>query len=266
MPATGAHELASILVIDIAMFIVSTSLRLGIRVQYALVATGINVICRHGSLIAISFKRHIHAVEVKRRNVEVEIGVVHNAVGLTTRSATDVVDNTVVLIYLPLGQRLCACIAMVVACEVEIDSCLLNRIRQFGKVLLATASGIGVIDGNMGDQNLPIAARCGCILNQPLLELIELGLVTRKVEHRDVDIAILHGVPVTRKVESLFCKSRTVTIVVCFMVAYDMQHVLVGNAIERKELEGVGPLVVVAYVIHCIAQLDSEIIPTILDM
>ena len=158
MPATGAHELASILVIDIAMFIVSTSLRLGIRVQYALVATGINVICRHGSLIAISFKRHIHAVEVKRRNVEVEIGVVHNAVGLTTRSATDVVDNTVVLVYLPLGQRLCACIAMVVACEVEIDSCLLNRIRQFGKVLLATTCRVGVIDGDMSDQDLPVAA------------------------------------------------------------------------------------------------------------
>ena len=155
---------------------------------------------------------------------------------------------------------------MVVASKVEVDACLFDSIRQLGKILLAAASRVGVIDRNMRNQDLPVAVGCRCVLHQPILELFKLVLAARIVEHGDIDIAIFDRVPIAGKVEGLLCKSCAIAVVIRLMVSYDMQHVLVGNAIERKELEGVGPLVVVAYVIHCIAQLDSEIIPAILDM
>ena len=103
-------------------------------------------------------------------------------------------------------------------------------------------------------------------MDQPFLELVKLGLVACVVEHSNIDIAILHGVPIIRNIECLFCKSRAIAVVVSFVVAYDMQHVLIGNAIESEELERIGPLVVVAHIIHCVTQLDSEVIAASLNL
>ena len=163
-----------------------------------------------------------------------EIRIVHDAVGLTTRSAADVVDNAIVLIHLALRQRLRTRIAVVVASKVEVDACLFDSIRQLGKILLAAASRVGVIDRNMRNQDLPVAVGCRCVLHQPILELFKLVLAARIVEHGDIDIAIFDRVPIAGKVEGLFCKSCAIAVVIRLMVSYDMQHVLVGNAIKRK--------------------------------
>ena len=93
---------------------------LGILVEDADGAVGGHVVGRDGRLIAVGRDIHIDALKVERRDVEVEIGVIHDGVGLAAGGAADVVHRAV-FVDLTVGQRRRAGVAVVVAGEVEVD-------------------------------------------------------------------------------------------------------------------------------------------------
>ena len=256
-------ELIRIAVIRRGMLIVLTDrdCALGILVEDADGAVGGHVVGRDGRLIAVGRDIHIDALKVERRDVKVEIGVIHDGVGLAAGGAADVVHRAV-FVDLTVGQRRRAGVAVVVTGEVEVDP---GRVARRGQVLLVdltAAGGVGVVGGNVRHQYLPGAGALRRILNQPIGKALEAVLVGGVVQNGDIHVAALHGVPVGGDAEGALDRDGTVAAVVRLVVADNVEHIRVADAVERKQLQRVVPLVIVANVIHCVAQLDAEVILT----
>ena len=261
--ADGALQLVSGAVVNIGVLIVLADGggAAGELIQHRPGAVGGHVIGRDGRLIAVGRDVHIDAVEVQGGHVKVEVGIVHNGIGLATGGAADVVHRAV-FVDLTVGQRRRAGVAVVVTGEVEVDP---GRVARRGQVLLVdltAAGGVGVVGGNVRHQYLPGAGALRRILNQPIGKTLEAVLVGGVVQNGDIHVAALHGVPVGGDAEGALDRDGTVAAVVRLVVADNVEHIRVADAVERKQLQRVVPLVIVADVIHCVAQLDAEVILT----
>ena len=257
----GEHVRIAVVVIGVLIILAQRGLSLAILVEHGLSSVFRHIICRNGGLEAVGGNVHIDALEVERRDVKVEIGVIHDGIGLAAGGAADVVHRAV-FVDLTVGQRRRAGVAVVVTGEVEVDP---GRVARRGQVLLVdltAAGGVGVVGGNVRHQYLPGAGALRRILNQPIGKALEAVLVGGVVQNGDIHVAALHGVPVGGDAEGALDRDGTVAAVVRLVVADNVEHIRVADAVERKQLQRVVPLVIVADVIHCVAQLDAEVILT----
>ncbi len=256
---TGEHIRVAVIHICVLVIFADGHVAFGILVEDADGAVGGHVVGRDGRLIAVGRDIHIDALKVERRDVKVEIGVIHNGVGLAAGGAADVVHRAV-FVDLTVGQRRRAGIAVVVAGEVEVDS---GRVARRGQVLLVdltAAGGIGVVGRHVRHQHLPGAGALRRVLDQPVGKALETVLVGGVVQNGDIHVAALHGVPVGGDAEGALDRDGTVAAVVRLMVADNVEHIRVADAVERKQLQRVVPLVIVADVVHRVAQLDAKVI------
>ena len=231
----------------------------GVLVQNGSGAVGGHVISGNGGLEAVGGNVHIDAVEVQRGHVKVEVRIVHDGVGLAAGGAADVVHRAV-FVHLTAGHGGGAGIAVVIAGEIEVDP---RRVAGCGQILhvsLTAAGGVGVVSGHMGHQHLPGAGALGRVLHQPLGELLDGILIGGMVQHGDVHVAPLHGVPGGGNAEHAPGSDGAVAAVVGLVVADDVDHIRIADAVQGEQGQGILPLVVVADVIHCVAQLDAEVI------
>ena len=231
----------------------------GELVQNGLGAVGGHVISGNGGLEAVGGNVHIDAVEVQGGHVKVEVGIVHDGVRLAAGGAADVVHRAV-FVHLTAGHGGGAGIAVVIAGEIEVDP---RRVAGCGQILhvsLTAAGGVGVVSGHMGHQHLPGAGALGRVLHQPLGELLDGILIGGVVQHGDVHVAPLHGVPGGGNAEHAPGSDGAVAAVVGLVVADDVDHIRIADAVQGEQGQGILPLVVVADVIHCVAQLDAEVI------
>jgi len=229
----------------------------GVLVQNGLGAVGGHVIGGDSGLEAVGGDIHIDAVEVQGGHVKVEVGIVHDGIGLAAGGAADVVHRAV-FIHLAVDHRRRAGIAVVIAGEVEVDP---RRIAGSGQILhigFAAASGIGVVGGHVGHQHLPGTGGFGRVLHQPLGELLKGILVGGVIQHGNIHIAALHGVPGGGHAEDALGGDGVIAAVIGLVVADHVDHIRVADAVQSEQGQGVLPLVIVADVIHCVAQLDAE--------
>ena len=255
-------ELIRIAVIRIGMLIVLTDrdCALGILVEDADGAVGGHVVGRDGRLIAVGRDIHIDALKVERRDVKVEIGVIHNGVGLAAGGAADVVHRAV-FVDLTVGQRRRAGIAVVVAGEVEVDS---GRVARRGQVLLVdltAAGGVRVVGRHVRHQHLPGTGALCRVLHQPLSELLKGILIRGVVQHGNVHIPALHRVPRCGNAEHALCGDGIVAAVVRLVVSDDMDHIRIPDTVQSKQIQSVLPLVVVADVVYRVTELNAKVIP-----
>ena len=257
--ADGAFQFAGGPVIHIRVLVVCTdgSRALGELIQHRPGAVGSHVIGGDGGLEAVGGDVHIDAVEVQGGHVKVEVGIVHDGIGLAAGGAADVVHRAV-FVHLTAGHGGGAGIAVVVAGEVEVDP---RRIAGSGQILhigFAAAGGIGVVGGHVGYQHLPGAGAPGRILHQPLGELLKGILVGGVVQHGNIHIAALHGVPGGGHAEDALGGDGVIAAVIGLVVADHVDHIRVADAVQSEQGQGVLPLVIVADVVHRVAQLDAE--------
>ena len=257
--ADGAFQFAGGPVIHIRVLVVCTdgSRALGKLIQHRPGAVGSHVIGGDGGLEAVGGDVHIDAVEVQGGHVKVEVGIVHDGIGLAAGGAADVVHRAV-FVHLTAGHGGGAGIAVVVAGEVEVDP---RRIAGSGQILhigFAAAGGIGVVGGHVGYQHLPGAGAPGRILHQPLGELLKGILVGGVVQHGNIHIAALHGVPGGGHAEDALGGDGVIAAVIGLVVADHVDHIRVADAVQSEQGQGVLPLVIVADVVHRVAQLDAE--------
>ena len=257
--ADGAFQFAGGPVIHIRVLVVCTdgSRALGELIQHRPGAVGGHVIGGDGGLEAVGGDVHIDAVEVQGGHVKVEVGIVHDGIGLAAGGAADVVHRAV-FVHLTAGHGGGAGIAVVVAGEVEVDA---GRIAGCGQILhigFAAAGGIGVVGGHVGHQHLPGAGALDRILHQPLGELLKGILVGGVVQHGNIHVAALHGVPGGGHAEDALGGDGVIAAVIGLVVADHVDHIRVADAVQSEQGQGVLPLVIVADVVHRVAQLDAE--------
>ena len=255
----GKHVRVAVVRIGVLIVLADRHRAPGVLVQNGLGAVGGHVISGNCGLEAVGGNVHIDAVEVQRGHVKVEVRIVHDGVGLAAGGAADVVHRAV-SVHLTAGHGGGAGIAVVIAGEIEVDP---RRVAGCGQILhisLTAAGGVGVVSGHMGHQHLPGAGALGRILHQPLGELLDGILIGGVVQHGDVHVAPLHGVPGGGNAEHAPGSDGTVAAVVGLVVADDVDHIRIADAVQGEQGQGILPLVVVADVIHCVAQLDAEVI------
>ena len=257
--ADGALQLVSGAVVNIGVLIVLADGggAPGVLVQNGSGAVGGHVISGNGGLEAVGGNVHIDAVEVQRGHVKVEVRIVHDGVGLAAGGTADVVHRAV-FVHLTAGHGGGAGIAVVIAGEIEVDP---RRVAGCGQILhvsLTTAGGVGVVSGHMGHQHLPGAGALGRVLHQPLGELLDGILIGGVVQHGDVHVAPLHGVPGGGNAEHAPGSDGAAAAVISLVVADDVDHIRVADAVQSEQGQGVLPLVIVADVVHRVAQLDAE--------
>ena len=189
-----------------------------------------------------------------------EIRIVHDTVGFSACRTADIIYNAVFLVDLTAGQRRCPGIAVVVAREEEIDAGRFNRLRKDGLIRFSAACRIGIINRYMRYKDLPVTFCGSRIFYQPLFELLQLIPVLSMVQHRDVDVSVLHGVPVAGQIEHTFRRHGIVAVVVRLMIAYHMENICVCHALHPEKAKGSFPLVIITDIVNGIAGLDSQII------
>ena len=257
--ADGAFQFAGGPVIHIRVLVVCTdgSRALGELIQHRPGAVGGHVIGGDGGLEAVGGDVHIDAVEVQGGHVKVEVGIVHDGIGLAAGGAADVVHRAV-FVHLTAGHGGGAGIAVVIAGEVEVDAGCIAGSGQILHIGFAAAGGIGVVGGHVGHQHLPGAGGFGRILHQPLGELLKGVLVGGVVQHGNIHIAALHGVPGGGHAEHALGGDGVIAAVISLVVADHVDHIRVADAVQSEQGQGVLPLVIVADVVHRVAQLDAE--------
>ena len=257
--ADGAFQFAGGPVIHIRVLVVCTdgSRALGELIQHRPGAVGGHVVGRDGGLEAVGGDVHIDAVEVQGGHVKVEVGIVHDGIGLAAGGAADVVHRAV-FVHLTAGHGGGAGIAVVIAGEVEVDAGCIAGSGQILHIGFAAAGGIGVVGGHMGHQHLPGAGALGRILHQPLGELLKGILVGGVVQHGNIHVAALHGVPGGGHAEHALGGDGVIAAVIGLVVADHVDHIRVADAVQSEQGQGVLPLVIVADVVHRVAQLDAE--------
>ena len=257
--ADGALQLVSGAVVNIGVLIVPADGggAAGELIQHRPGAVGGHVIGGDGGLEAVGGDVHIDAVEVQGGHVKVEVGVVHDGIGLAAGGAADVVHRAV-FVHLTAGHGGGAGIAVVIAGEVEVDAGCIAGSGQILHIGFAAAGGIGVVGGHMGHQHLPGAGGPGRILHQPLGELLKGILVGGVVQHGNIHIAALHGVPGGGHAEHALGGDGVIAAVIGLVVADHVDHIRVADAVQSEQGQGILPLVIVADVVHRVAQLDAE--------
>ena len=257
--ADGAFQFAGGPVIHIRVLVVCTdgSRALGELIQHRPGAVGGHVIGGDGGLEAVGGDVHIDAVEVQGGHVKVEVGIVHDGIGLAAGGAADVVHRAV-FVHLTAGHGGGAGIAVVIAGEVEVDAGCIAGSGQILHIGFAAAGGIGVVGGHVGHQHLPGAGGFGRILHQPLGELLKGILVGGVIQHGNIHIAALHGVPGGGHAEHALGGDGVIAAVISLVVADHVDHIRVADAVQSEQGQGVLPLVIVADVVHRVAQLDAE--------
>ena len=83
------------------------------------------------------------------------------------------------------------------------------------------------------------------------------------VQHCNVHIPALHRVPRRGNAEHALGGNGTVAAVIRLVVADDMDHIRITNTIQSKQIQSILPLIVIADVVHSVAQLDAEVILTV---
>ena len=257
--ADGALQLVSGAVVNIGVLIVLADGggAPGVLVQNGSGAVGGHVISGNGGLEAVGGNVHIDAVEVQGGHVKVEVRIVHDGVGLAAGGTADVVHRAV-FVHLTAGHRRRAGIAVVIAGEVEVDAGCIAGSGQILHIGFAAAGGIGVVGGHVGHQHLPGAGALGRVLHQPLGELLKGILVGGVVQHGNIHIAPLHGVPGGGHAEHALGGDGVIAAVIGLVVADHVDHIRVADAVQSEQGQGVLPLVIVADVVHRVAQLDAE--------
>ena len=257
--ADGAFQFAGGPVIHIRVLVVCTdgSRALGELIQHRPGAVGGHVIGGDGGLEAVGGDVHIDAVEVQGGHVKVEVGIVHDGIGLAAGGAADVVHRAV-FVHLTAGHGGGAGIAVVIAGEVEVDAGCIAGSGQILHIGFAAAGGIGVVGGHVGHQHLPGAGALGRVLHQPLGKLLKGILVGGVVQHGNIHVAALHGVPGGGHAEHALGGDGVIAAVISLVVADHVDHIRVADAVQSEQGQGVLPLVIVADVVHRVAQLDAE--------
>ena len=254
---TGKDIRVAVVIVCVFIILAQRGLPFTVLIQHGLTSVLCHIIRCNGSLEAVGGDVDIDALEVERGLFEVEVLIIHDGVGLTAGGAADVVHGAL-LIHLTGRQGSGAGVAVVIAGEVEVNPGCVAGCGQILLIDLAAAGGVGIVGGDMRDQHLPGAARLRSVLDQPLCELLQGVLVGGVVQDGDVDVAALHGIPVSRHAEHAPGSDGAAAAVVCLVVADDVEHIGVADAVEREELQGVVPLVVVADIVHSVAELNAE--------
>ena len=257
--ADGALQLVSGAVVNIGVLIVPADGggAADELIQHRPGAVGGHIIGGDGGLEAVGGDVHIDAVEVQGGHVKVEVGIVHDGIGLAAGGAADAVHRAV-FVHLTAGHGGGAGIAVVIAGEVEVDAGCIAGSGQILHIGFAAAGGIGVVGGHVGHQHLPGTGGFGRVLHQPLGELLKGILVGGVVQNGNIHIAALHGVPGGGHAEHALGGDGVIAAVIGLVVADHVDHIRVADAVQSEQGQGVLPLVVVADVIHCVAQLDAE--------
>ena len=257
--ADGALQLVSGAVVNIGVLIVLADGggAAGELIQHRPGAVGGHVIGGDGGLEAVGGDVHIDAVEVQGGHVKVEVGVVHDGIGLAAGGAADVVHRAV-FVHLTAGHRRRAGVAVVIAGEVEVDAGCIAGSGQILHIGFAAAGGIGVVGGHVGHQHLPGTGGFGRVLHQPLGELLKGILVGGVVQNGNIHIAALHGVPGGGHAEHALGGDGVIAAVIGLVVADHVDHIRVADAVQSEQGQGVLPLVIVADIVHRVAQLDAE--------
>ena len=254
---TGKDIRVAVVIVCVFIILAQRGLPFTVLIQHGLTSVLCHIIRCNGSLEAVGGDVDIDALEVERGLFEVEVLIIHDGVGLTAGGAADVVHGAL-LIHLTGRQGSGAGVAVVIAGEVEVDPGCVAGCGQILLIDLAAAGGVGIVGGDVRDQHLPGAARLRSVLDQPLCELLQGVLVGGVVQDGDVDVAALHGVPGGGNAEHAPGSDGAVAAVVCLVVADDVEYIGVADAVEREELQGVVPLVVVADIVHGVAELNAE--------
>ena len=258
-----ASEHIRVAVIHICVLVIFADghVAFGILIKHADTAVGRHIVSSDRRLITVGANVHIDTAEINRCSFKMEFGVVDDRIRFSAGRTADIVNRSV-RIHLTVDHGSGARITMIVASEVEVDAGSITRSRQVLDIRLSAAGGVGVVGGNVRHQYLPGAGALRRILNQPIGKALEAVLVGGVVQNGDIHVAALHGVPVGGDAEGALDRDGTVAAVVRLVVADNVEHIRVADAVERKQLQRVVPLVIVADVIHCVAQLDAEVILT----
>ena len=258
-----ASEQIRVAVIHICVLVIFADghVAFGILIKHTDTAVGRHIVSSDRRLITVGANVHIDTAEINRCSFKMEFGVIDDRIRFSAGRTADIVNRSV-RIHLTVDHGSGARITMIVASEVEVDAGSITRSRQVLDIRLTAAGWVGVVGGNVRHQYLPGAGALRRILNQPIGKALEAVLVGGVVQNGDIHVAALHGVPVGGDAEGALDRDSAVAAVVRLMVADDMEHVRVADAVERKQLQRVVPLVIVADVIHCVAQLDAEVILT----
>ena len=258
-----ASEQIRVAVIHICVLVIFADghVAFGILIKHADTAVGRHIVSSDRRLITVGANVHIDTAEINRCSFKMEFGVVDDRIRFSAGRTADIVNRSV-RIHLTVDHGSGARITMIVASEVEVDAGSITRSRQILDIRLSAAGGVGVVGGNVRHQYLPGAGALRRIRNQPIGKALEAVLVGGVVQNGDIHVAALHGVPVGGDAEGALDRDGTVAAVVRLVVADNVEHIRVADAVERKQLQRVVPLVIVADVIHCVAQLDAEVILT----
>ena len=253
----GKHVCVAVVRIGVLIVLADRHRAPGVLVQNGSGAVGGHVIGGDSGLEAVGGDVHIDAVEVQGGHVKVKVGIVHDGIGLAAGGAADVVHRAV-FVHLTAGHGGGAGIAVVIAGEVEVDAGCIAGCGQILHIGFAAAGGIGVVGGHVGHQHLPGAGALGRILHQPLGELLKGILVGGVIQHGNIHIAALHGVPGGGHAEDALGGDGVIAAVIGLVVADHVDHIRVADAVQSEQGQGVLPLVIVADIVHRVAQLDAE--------
>ena len=262
--ADRAGQLAAFTVKHICVLVIFADgdYTLGILIQYGSAAILSNVVSSNRRLITVGSYIHIDAVEVQSGLFEVEVRVIHNGVGLAASGTADVIHSAI-LIYLTGSQGCSTGIAVVICCKIEVNSCSIAGLRQVLDIGFAATHRVGIVSRYMGHNYLPCTVALCCILYQPLSKLLKRILIGGVVQHCNVHIPALHRVPSCGNAEHALGGNGTVAAVIRLVVADDMDHIRIPDTVQSKQIQSVLPLIVIADVVHRVAQLDAEVILTI---
>ena len=262
--ADRAGQLAAFAVKHICVLVIFADgdYTLGILIQYGSAAILSNVVSSNRRLITVGSYIHIDAVEVQSGLFEVEVRVIHNGIRLAASGTADVIHSAI-LIYLTGSQGCSTGIAVVICRKIEVNSCSIAGCGEVFDVILTAAGGIGIVSRHMGHNYLPCTVALCCILYQPLSKLLKRILIGGVVQHCNVHIPALHRVPSCGNAEHALGGNGTVAAVIRLVVADDMDHIRIPDTVQSKQIQSVLPLIVIADVVHRVAQLDAEVILTI---
>ena len=257
-----ASEQIRVAVIHICVLVIfaDRNVAFGILIKHTDTAVGRHIVSSDRRLITVGANVHIDTAEINRCSFKMEFGVVDDRIRFSAGRTADIVNRSV-RIHLTVDHGSGARITMIVASEVEVDAGSITRSRQVLDIRLSAAGGVGVVGGHVRHQHLPGTGALRRILNQPIGKALEAVLVGGVVQNGDIHVAALHGVPVGGDAEGALDRDGTVAAVVRLVVADNVEHIRVADAVERKQLQRVVPLVIVADVVHRVTELNAKVIP-----
>ena len=266
--ACAALQCTVFTIIHIGMLIIrTTGLFLCIAVQKGIALSA--VIALYRDLIFVSLNGQVHGLVIIHYGIKMEIRIIGDIVCLLAGRTADNVYNAVLLIDLTATERLGAGIGMVVTGEHEINTCRLHCRRDHVVDLSVAAGGVGVIRRLMDRQHLPGRIRLFCILLQPFQRCRQLLTVGGIVDHRNIYIAVNHGImsAITAGGQIIDQRGTHCGCVTCkFVVAQNVDHICLAKGFRTKQPHDTHPIGIAGCVIHGVARLDREIVALILEL